>query len=112
MRTAGITVTFFLLVAMIIAGWLSAAWSADVTPAPPPPVESRPEPPQGPSTPPTTRIDTRIEPRPRTIPYTRTALTPPNVDPKMTIDPETAPPATEKTKPGGSNDPPSKPSPR
>jgi CBS domain-containing protein len=111
MRTAGTTVTFLLLVAMIIAGWLSATWSADLAPVPPPPVESRPERPQGP-TPPPSRIDPGIERRPQTIPDPRSAVTPPNVDPKMTIDPETAPPATEKTKPDGSNDPPSKPSPR
>ena len=82
MRTAGITVTFFLLVAMIIAGWLSAAWSADITPAPTPPVETRPDRPQGPSTPPPSRIDPGIERHPQTIPDPRSAVTPPNVDPK------------------------------
>jgi CBS domain-containing protein len=112
-RTAGTTVIFLLLVPLIIAFWLSAAWSADVTPVPPPPVETRPDRPQGPSTLPPSRIDPGIDRRPQTIPDPRSAVTPPNVDPKMTIDPETAPPATEKTKPGGSSDPPSnKPSPR
>jgi CBS domain protein len=111
MRTVGTTVIFLLLVPLIIALWLSAAWSADITPAPSTPGESRPDDPQGPSTPPPSRIDPGIERRPQTIPDPRSAVTPPNVDPKMTIDPETVPPATEKTKPGGSNEPPSKPSP-
>ena len=112
MRTVGTIVIFLLLAPSIIAVWLSVAWSADVTPVPSPPAESRPDHPQGPSTPPPSRIDPGIERRPKTIPDPRSAVTPPNVDPKMTIDPETAPPATEKTKPGGSNEPPSKPSPR
>jgi hypothetical protein len=38
----------------------------------------------------------------QTIPDPRSAVTSPNVDPKMAIDPETAPSATEKTEPGGS----------
>lgn len=110
MRTAGITVIFLLLVPLIIACLLPAAWSADVTPVPLPPLESRPDHPQGPSTPPPSRIDPGIERRPQTIPDPRSAISPPNVDPKMAIDPETAPPAVEKTKPGNSNKPHSKPS--
>lgn len=111
MRAAGTTVLFLLLVPLIIAFWFSAAWSADVTPAPPA-LESRPHQPQGPSTPPPSRIDPGIERRPQTIPDPRSAVIPPKVDPKMAIDPETAPPATEKTKPGGSNELPRKPSAR
>jgi hypothetical protein len=107
------TVVIFLFVApLIIASWLSVAWSADVTPAPPPPSGSRPENPQGPTAPPPSRIDPGIERRPQTIPDPRSAVTPPNVDPKMAIDPETAPPAMEKLKPGVSKEPPRNPSPR
>jgi Na+-transporting methylmalonyl-CoA/oxaloacetate decarboxylase gamma subunit len=112
LRTVGTTVIFLLLVPLIIAVWLSAAWSADVSPIPSPPVESHPDHPEAPSTPPPSRIDPGIERRPQTIPDPRSAVIPPKVDPKMAIDPETAPPATEKTKPGGSNEPPSKPSTR
>ena len=111
MRAAGTTVLSLLLLPVIIACWFSAAWSADVTPAPPA-LESRPQQPQGPSTPPPSRIDPGIERRPQTIPDPRSAVIPPKVDPKMAIDPETAPPATEKTNPGGSNIPPIKPLPR
>lgn len=109
-RTLGTTVIFLLLTPLIIALWFSAAWSADVTPVPSPPLESHPNHPQEPTTPPPSRIDPGIERRPRTIPDPRSAVTPPNVDPKMAIDPETAPSATEKTKPGGSNEPPRTPS--
>jgi hypothetical protein len=106
------TMAIFLFVApLIIASWLSVAWSADVTPAPPP-LGSRPENPQGPTAPPPSRIDPGIERRPQTIPDPRSAVTPPIVDPKMAIDPETAPPAMEKLKPGGSKEPPRNPSPR
>lgn len=106
------TMVIVLFVApLIIASWLSVAWSADVTPAPPP-LGSRPENPQGPTAPPPSRIDPGIERRPQTIPDPRSAVTPPNVDPKMAIDPETAPPAMEKLKPGGSQEPPRNPSPR
>ena len=55
------TMVIFLFVApLIIASWLSVAWSADVTPAPPP-LGSRPENPQGPTAPPPSRIDPGIE---------------------------------------------------
>lgn len=108
MRTLGTTVIFLLLAPLIIALLLSAAWSADITPVPP--LESHPNHPQEPTTPPPSRIDPGIERRPRTIPDPRSAVTPPNVDPKMAIDPETAFPAREKTKPGGSNEPPRTPS--
>lgn len=94
-----------LLAPLIVAVWISAAWSADVTPAPSVP----PEHPQAPSTPPPSRIDPGIERRPQTIPDPRSAVIPPKVDPKMAIDPETAPPAMEKMKPGGSIEPPRKP---
>jgi len=107
----GTTMVFLLLVPLIVAFWHSAAWPADVTPIPHP-LESRPDNPQGLSTPPPSRIDPGIERRPKTIPAPRSAVSPPNVDPKIAIDPETAPPATEKTKPGGSNETPSKPSTR
>lgn len=103
---------FLLLVPLITAVWLSAAWSADVTPAPSVPSEVLPERPQAPSTPPPSRIDPGIERRPQTIPDPRSAIIPPKVDPKMAIDPETAPPAMEKMKPGGSTEPPRKPSTR
>jgi len=94
---------FHLLVPCIIilTGWLSIAWSADVTPAPSPPGNSPSESPQAPSTPPPSRIDPGIERRPQTVPDPRSAVVPPKVDPKMTIDPETAPPAMD-TKPGSS----------
>ena len=106
------TMVIFLFVApLIIAFGLSVAWSADVTPAPPP-LGSRPESPQGPTAPPPSRIDPGIERRPQTIPDPRSAVTPPIVDPKMAIDPETAPPAMEKLKSGGSKEPPRNPSPR
>ena len=61
---------------------------------------------------PSSRIDPGIERRPQTIPDPRSAVTPPNVDPKMAIDPETAPPAMEKLKPGVSKEPPRNPPPR
>jgi len=103
---------FLLLGPLIIAIWLSPAWSADVTPAPSKPGETLPEQPQAPSTPPPSRIDPGIERRPQTIPDPRSAVVPPKVDPKMAIDPETAPPALEKMKPGDSTEPPRKPSTR
>jgi len=108
MRTTAIGL---LIAPMIVAFGLSVAWSADVIPAPPP-LGSRPENPQGPTAPPPSRIDPGIERRPQTIPDPRSAVTPPIVDPKMAIDPETAPPAMEKLKPGGSKEPPRNPSPR
>ena len=111
MKAKGTTVIFLFLAPLIIAVGLSVAWSADVTPAPPP-LGSRPENPQGPTAPPPSRIDPGIERRPQTIPDPRSAVTPPIVDPKMAIDPETAPPAMEKLKPGGSKEPPRNPSPR
>ena len=112
MRTLGTPGIILLFTPWILAVWLSAAWSADITPVPPRPLESRPDNPQAPSTPPPSRIDPGIERRPQTIPDPRSSITPPNVDPKMAIDPETAPPAMEKTKPAGSNVPPRKPSTR
>jgi hypothetical protein len=111
MKAKGTTVIFLFLAPLIIAFGLSVAWSADVTPAPPP-LGSRPENPQGPTAPPPSRIDPGIERRPQTIPDPRSAVTPPIVDPKMAIDPETAPPAMEKLKPGGSKEPARNPSPR
>lgn len=111
MKAMGTTVIFLFLAPLIIAFGLSVAWSADVTPAPPP-LGSRPENPQGPTALPPSRIDPGIERRPQTIPDPRSAVTPPIVDPKMAIDPETAPPAIEKLKPGGSKEPPRNPSPR
>ena len=112
LKAMGTTVIFLFLTPLIIAFWLSVAWSADVTPMPPPPLESRPNNPQGPTAPPPSRIDPGIERRPQTIPDPRSAVTPPIVDPKMAIDPETAPPAMEKLKPGGSKEPPRNPSSR
>ena len=107
------TMAIGLFVAPLILGFgHSVAWSADVTPVPPPPLESHPNNPQGSTVPPPSRIDPGIERRPQTIPDPRSAVTPPNVDPKMTIDPETAPPAMKKLKPGGSMEPPRDPSPR
>lgn len=103
---------FLLLAPLIIAVWLSPAWSADIIPAPSKPNETLPEQPQAPSTPPPSRVDPGIERRPQTIPDPRSAVIPPKVDPKMSIDPEKAPPAMEKTNPGGSNAPPITPSPR
>ncbi|HSL03467.1 MAG TPA: CBS domain-containing protein [Nitrospiraceae bacterium] len=111
MKVMGTTVIFLFLVPLIVAFWLSVAWSADVTPVPSPPLGLRPDNSQEPNTTPS-RIDPGIERRPQTIPDPRSAVTPPNVDPKMTIDPETAPPAMEKLKPGGSEGLPRKPSPR
>jgi len=112
MKALGTTVIFLFLAPLIIAFGLSVAWSADVTPMPPPPLGSRPENPQGPTAPPPSRIDPGIERRPQTIPDPRSAVTPPIVDPKMAIDPETAPPAMEKLKPGAPKGPPRNPSPR
>lgn len=108
----GTTVIFLFLVPLIVGFWPSAAWPAEVSPVPAPPLESRPDNPQEPRTPPPSRIDPGIERRPQTIPDPRSAVTPPNVDPKMAIDPETTPPAKEKPKPGGSNELPSEPSTR
>lgn len=101
---------FFLLAPLIVGVWFSAAWSADVTPRPSAPGEVFPEHPQAPGTPPPSRIDPGIERRPQTIPDPRSAVIPPKIDPKMAIDPETAPPAMEKMKPGGSTEFPRKPS--
>jgi hypothetical protein len=103
---------FLLLAPVIMAIWLPAAWSADVTPRPPVSGEVLPENPQAPGTPPPSRIDPGIERRPQTIPDPRSAVIPPKVDPKMAIDPETAPSAMEKMKPSGSTEPPRKPSTR
>ena len=96
---------FLLLALLVLAVWLSPAWSADVTPAP-----SVPEHPQTPSTPPPSHIDPGIERRPQTVPDPHSAVVPPKVDPKMAIDPEKAPPASEKTKPSGPHEPPTEPS--
>ncbi len=102
---------FLLLAPLIATVWFSVAWSADITPRPPVPGEILPEHSQAPDTPPPSRIDPGIERRPQTIPDPRSAVIPPKVDPKMAIDPETAPPITEKMKPG-STEPPRKPSTR
>jgi hypothetical protein len=99
----------YFLVPIIIALWLSAAWSADITPTPTPPLESRPDVPQTPTTPPPSRIDPGIERRPQTIPDPRSTVTPPVVDPKMAIDPETSSPVMEKQKPSSPVEPPGKP---
>ncbi|MEO8048179.1 MAG: hypothetical protein ABI955_03890 [Nitrospirota bacterium] len=112
MKVVGTTVIFLFLAPLIIAFGLSLAWSADITPMPPPPLGSRPENPQEPTALPPSSIDPGIERRPQTIPDPRSAVTPPIVDPKMAIDPETAPPAMEKLKPGGSKETPRNPSPR
>ena len=112
MKAIGTTAIGFFVVPLILGCGLSVAWSADVTPVPPPPLESRPNNPQGPTAPPPSRIDPGIERRPQTIPDPRSAVIPPIVDPKMAIDPETVPPATGKSKPDGSKQPPSKPLPR
>jgi hypothetical protein len=98
----------YFLVPIIIALWLTEAWSADITPSPTPPSESSPDVPQTPNPPPS-RIDPGIERRPQTIPDPRSTVTPPVVDPKMAIDPETSPPVTEKSKPGNSVEPPGRP---
>ena len=103
---------FLLLTPLIVCVWFSAAWPADITPRPSVPGEVLPEHPQAPDTPPPSRIDPGIERRPQTIPDPRSAVILPKVDPKMAIDPETAPPITEKMKPGGSTEPPRKPSTR
>jgi len=100
MKAAGTTVILLLLAPLLLASWLSTAWSADVIPAPPAPLESPPGNPQRPTAPPPSRIDPGIERRPKTVPDPRSAVTPPIVDPKMAIDPEMAPPATEKMRPG------------
>jgi hypothetical protein len=100
---------FLLLAPLIVAIWLPAAWSADVTPGPSVPGEVLPENPQAPGTPPPSRIDPGIERRPQTIPDPRSAVIPPKVDPKMAIDPETAASAMEEMKPSGSTKPPRKP---
>lgn len=95
---------FLLLAPLILAGWLPVARSAEITPAPSPPSEVRPEQPQAPSTTPPSRIDPGIERRPQTVPDPRSTVVPPKVDPKMAIDPEKVPPATENTKPSDSKD--------
>jgi hypothetical protein len=112
MKAIGTTAIGFFVVPLILGCGLSVAWSADVTPVPPPPLESRPNNPQGPTAPPPSRIDPGIERRPQTILDPRSAVIPPIVDPKMAIDPETVPPATGKSKPDGSKQLPSKPLPR
>ncbi len=99
---------FLLLAPLIVAVWLSAAWSADVTPVPSAPPDNS----QAPGTPPPSRVDPGIERRPQTTPDPRSAVVPPKVDPKMAIDPETAPPAMENIKPGDSTEPLRKPSTR
>ena len=103
---------FLLLVPLIVGVWFSAVWSADVTPRPSVPGDVLPEHPQTPGTPPPSRIDPGIERRPQTIPDPRSAVIPRKIDPKMAIDPETAPPAMEKMKPGDSTETPRKPSTR
>ena len=109
MKAVETTAIVLFLAPLILTFGLSVAWSADVTPVLPAPLESRPDNPQGPTAPPPSRIDPGIERRPQTIPDPRSAVIPPIVDPKMAIDPETVPPATGKSKPDGSKEPPSKP---
>lgn len=105
----------FILGPLLIIFWLSSAWSADIMPEPkspgkPVPLEkSGPHPLQGPGTPPPSHIDSGIERRPQTIPDPQSAVVPPNVDPKMTIDPETSPPAMEKPETSDSQEQPRKP---
>jgi hypothetical protein len=101
----------FLLVPMIMAVWFSSALAADIIPPPSPPVEAPNNKDRTPTQPPPSRIDPGIERRPQTIPDPRSAVTPPIVDPKMAVDPETPPGATEKPKPGSapSPEPPGKP---
>lgn len=101
-----------LLAVLILAGWSPVVWSADVSPAPRVPSEVLPEYPQTPKTPPPSRMDPGIERRPQPVPDPRSAVVHPKVDPKMAIDPETAPTAMEKTKPGSSDTPPGTHSPR
>ncbi|RPH78204.1 MAG: hypothetical protein EHM80_10810 [Nitrospiraceae bacterium] len=112
MKAMGTTAIVLFVAPLILALGLSVAWSADVTPVPPPPLESRPPNPQGPTVPPPSRIDPGIERRPQTIPDPRSAVIPPIVDPKMAIDPETVPPAVGESKPDGTKEPHRKPSPR
>src|SRR5262245_18326535 len=96
MRTLIITVIF-----LSVGLWvhLFAAWAADVMPSPAPTPDSRSEIPERPSAPPPSRIDPGIERRPKTLPDPRSAVVPPDTDPKMTIDPESAPPSMEQKKP-------------
>jgi hypothetical protein len=98
-----------LLVPLIIAGCLSTAWSADVTPSPLPPGTLPPDNPQSPKSLPPSRIDPGIDRRPQTVPDPHSAVVPPKVDPKMAIDPETHPPDRENAKPGSSPAPPNTP---
>src|SRR5215813_5961185 len=85
MRTLIITV-----IVLSVGLWvhLFAACAADVMPSPAPAPDSRSESPERPSAPPPSRIDPGIERRPQTLPDPRSAVVPPNTDPKMTIDPE------------------------
>jgi predicted transcriptional regulator len=57
MKAIGTTAIGFFVVPLILGCGHSVAWSADVTPVPPPPLESRPNNPQGPTVPPPSRID-------------------------------------------------------
>jgi len=66
-----------LLVPLVMAGWLSVAWSADVTPAPLPLGTLPPENPQSPKSPPPSRIDPGIDRRPQTVPDPRSSVVPP-----------------------------------
>ena len=101
----------FLLVPMIMAVWSCSALAADIIPPPSPPMEGPSQKDQAPTQPPPSRIDPGIERRPQTIPDPRSTVTPPIVDPKMAVDPETPPGATEKPKSGSapSPEPPGKP---
>lgn len=62
-------------------------------PGPAQPPRATPETPSGPGAPaiPPSTIDPGIEHRPTTIPDPRSSVTPPDVDPNMTVPPETAP---------------------
>ena len=101
-------VAFITFVAVTI-GYNPASSAADIIPPAPIPEAGTPSHPEtlpekhiGPGAPPIppSSIDPGIERRPPAIPDRRSTVSPPNVDPKMAIDPETAPPA-EGIKPQG-----------
>ncbi|CUS39732.1 exported hypothetical protein [Candidatus Nitrospira nitrificans] len=103
----------FLLVSFLLciypAGESSTVFAADVIPAPPPPEQREQNPAPTPVPPAQQRpsIDPGIAIPPPTEPHPESVITPPPIDPKMSIHPEDAPTTKQPSFPS----PPSVPSP-
>jgi hypothetical protein len=97
------------LLVVMLACLLTPALAADIVPAPesPPPAPSQP-PESKPEVAPSPR-DPGMVKQPETIPHPGSVVTPPEVDPKMAINPEASPPhALEPSERPNQDQPPKK----